>query len=160
MYLLRDFKSSDASVFASLNLQWINETFTLESQDKAQLTDPTNNIINAGGHIVIAEIKGLVVGTGALLPVKPPVPDHRKWMELIKMTTAPLFRGHGIGKAVLLSLLKKAENNNIQAIWLETNSKLTRAVKLYENNGFTPIKPDKFWPSLYSRCDRQLVYFF
>ena len=154
---VRDYTAEDAEAFAALNRQWIEENFTLEDTDLAQLRDPESSIIARGGFIVVATAGAQVIGVGALLPVASPANQPGVWMQIIKMATLPALRGQGVGSAILQRLFRIAETAKADAIWLETNSKLSAATELYLRHGFTQLERADFWPSPYERCDMQMV---
>ena len=47
--------------------------------------------------------------------------------------------------------------DNADAIWLETNSDLKAATRLYEKCGFVHLKEGELWPTPYARCNLQMV---
>jgi putative acetyltransferase len=59
-------------------------------------------------------------------------------------------RGRGLGKRLLEDLLEAARRGGFAEVWLETNSVLTVATRLYEKYGFQPVDPDDLRP----RCDQ------
>lgn len=154
---VRPFIPGDAPSFAALNRQWIEELFGIEEKDIRQLEHPQGAILDKGGFIAVADADGWVMGTGAILPAAHPPDDGKKWMEIIKMATEPSVQGRGIGAAILTRLIDFARENNADAIWLETNSKLEAAAALYRKHGFRDLSEDQVWPSPYDRCNLQMV---
>lgn len=155
---VRPFIPRDAPSFAALNRQWIEELFGMEEKDIRQLEHPKGAILDKGGFIAVADADGWVMGTGAILPAAHPPDDGKKWMEIIKMATEPSAQGRGIGAAILTRLIDFARENNADAIWLETNSKLEAASALYRKHGFRDLSEDQVWPSPYDRCNLQMVF--
>lgn len=154
---VRDYTADDADAFAALNRQWIEQHFTIEASDEVQLRNPDASILGKGGHIVMAASANDIVGTGALVPATNAPDDGLSWMQIAKMVTRPDMRGQGIAAAILQRLFRIAETAKVDAIWLETNSKLTKATALYEKHGFTPLARSEMWPTPYARCDMQMV---
>lgn len=155
--IIRLYQPSDRQAFVELNLDWIEEYFAVEDSDREQLERLETTILARGGQIVVAELDGRVVGTGAILPPHHDPTDGRKWLEIIKMSTAKDQRRQGIGRAVLQGLIAEAKGMQTDAIWLETNAALKSAVRLYELVGFQHLSTDAFWPSPYERCNVQMV---
>lgn len=153
MLRVRDFQPEDGPAFKALNLAWIEQLFTVEPSDLAQLNDPQTNIIDKGGRVLIAELDGEPVGTAALV-----VSHQPGTLELVKMSARQDLRGHGIGKALVMSCLKFARDMKAERIWLESNRKLEAALGLYRAAGFRELACGEETPSPYSRCDIQMVY--
>lgn len=157
MITVRQFRDGDEDAFAALNLRWIEQFFVVEDSDRAQLENPQDNILASGGTIAIAESDGVVVGTAGLVPPHWTPDDGRRWLELVKMATDPAAQGQGVASKVIDFLISEAEQAGIDAIWLETNSSLAAAVRLYERHGFRRLDQDALWPTPYARCNLQMV---
>lgn len=153
----RLYQPGDRQSFISLNLDWIEESFTVENSDRDQLENLEGAILAKGGRIVVAELDHQVVGTGAILPPHHDPDDDRHWLEIIKMAARKDLRGQGIGRAVLDALIVEAKSMGADAIWLETNSDLKAATKLYEKCGFRKLSENDLWPTPYARCNLQMV---
>lgn len=149
MLIVRAFQPQDAAAFRDLNVAWIEEFFTVEPSDRNQLNDPEGAILAKGGRILIAELDGAAVGTAALIP------DGQGMVELAKMSARADLRGSGVGKALMAAALATAREMGAHAIWLETNSVLKAALHLYRTHGFRDDTEAE--PSLYARCDVQLI---
>ena len=154
---IRDFTPRDAPAFASLNRAWIEEMFGMEDKDRRQLEHPVKTIIEPGGYIAVADAKGWVVGTGAVLPAAFAPDDGNTWMEIVKMATEPSAQGQGIGAAVLDRLVDVARERGANRIWLETNSQLEAATALYEKKGFVALSDAENWDTPYLRCNLQMA---
>ncbi len=154
---IRSYRPADAQAFIDLNLAWIEAYFVVEEEDRNQLFQHRQNILDVGGHIIIAEQDDNIVGTGALMPVQHPEQTQRRWMEVIKMATQADLRGHGIGRAVMEALIEKARNLRVDALWLETNADLAPALRLYETSGFRHLAKAQFWPTPYDRANVQMT---
>jgi putative acetyltransferase len=154
----RDYRPTDAVAFASLNRAWIEEFFVFEPSDAAQLDDVNASIIDAGGFIAIAEHGDEVIGCGALIPAHDvPVPlADLSVMEVSKMAVSPTHQGNGAGKAVLVALVNEAKRRGVDLLRIDTHSKLTPAITLYEKIGFTHMANEAFWPTPFARCNVQM----
>jgi GNAT superfamily N-acetyltransferase len=67
--------------------------------------------------------------------------------KLIHMVILKPYRGQGIGSELLDTVTKFAIKNNALKIWLDTNPKLTKAIKFYETHGFEIFEKSNkhFW---------------
>ncbi|MEP2989474.1 MAG: GNAT family N-acetyltransferase [Parasphingorhabdus sp.] len=155
--ITRLYQPGDRQSFIDLNLDWIEESFTVETSDRDQLENLESSILAKGGRIIIAELDGKVVGTGAILPPHHEPDDRLTWLEIVKMAARKDLRGRGIGRAVLESLIEQAKEMGSDAIWLETNSDLKAATILYEKCGFKTLSENELWPTPYVRCNLQMV---
>ena len=150
--LVRDYRSDDAAAFRDLNLAWVEQYFSVEPEDRAQLEDPQTYILNPGGAILIAELNGEAAGTAGL------VPGHGAGvLELIKMSARSDVQGKGIGRALMDATVLKAREMGAEKIWLETNTKLEAALALYRKSGFRELSGDELAQSPYDRCNCQMV---
>lgn len=150
--IVRDYRSEDADVFRDLNLAWVEEYFSVEPEDRAQLEDPQTHILEKGGAILIAEYDGEPVGTVGL------VPGHGEGiLELIKMSARTDVQGKGIGRALMEAAVSKSRQMGASKIWLETNTKLAAALALYRKAGFRELSGDEVTPTPYDRCNCQML---
>ncbi|MCR9271314.1 MAG: GNAT family N-acetyltransferase [Hyphomonadaceae bacterium] len=150
--IVRDFKTSDAVAFHDLNMAWVEEFFTVEAEDRAQLQDPQTYILDKGGAILIADLDGEPIGTAGL------VPGHGEGvLELIKMSARKDIQGQGIGRALMDAVVAKAIEMGARQIWLETNTSLEAALALYRKTGFRELTGDELTPTPYDRCNCQMV---
>ena len=78
-------------------------------------------------------------------------------VELAKMGVRPSAQGKGAGRMLVSAAVKKAREMGIRRIYIETNSVLGPALKLYRDAGFQPLKHSV--PSPYARADVQLELF-
>ncbi len=154
---VRSFATGDAEAFASLNLEWIEKLFEVEESDRRQLLRPQDTILAQGGAILMAELGSEIVGTGAIVAPHHEPNDGRTWMEVVKMATTPAVRGKGVGGMILDGLISLAKSQGIDALWLETNSSLDAATRLYRKHGFIELEEHQKWPTPYERCNLQMA---
>lgn len=138
------------NAFKTLNEEWIKTFFTMEAGDYKLLDNPEEHIINKGGHIVFALLNNKPVGTCALVKIS----DRPLRFELSKMAVSPEAQGKKIGYLVGQSLIEKARESGAESIFLETNSILVPAIRLYEKLGFKHMPVSD---SAYERCDIQML---
>ncbi len=67
------YKESYAASFKTLNLKWIEEFFVVEEEDLKTLSNPKSYVIDTGGEICFALQEGQVIGTSAMVLIKPQV---------------------------------------------------------------------------------------
>jgi putative acetyltransferase len=111
----------------------------------ADLEDVEASYFGRGGSFeVVEDAEGGIVGTVGLFPL-----DGRR-VELRKMYLATPLRGRGWGRLLLERSLRQSRELGFEEVWLETNSRLKEAVRLYEQYGFRRIESDH----VAARCDR------
>ncbi|MEA3014486.1 MAG: hypothetical protein QOD42_3031 [Sphingomonadales bacterium] len=142
------FEPRRARGFRDLNIAWVERYFGAEAKDFELLDDPEGRIIAKGGAILIAEDRtGTAIGCVALVPIGDDV------LELAKMAVADHVQGQGIGRLLLEAAVAKARTLGARALYLESNSSLEPALRLYERAGFRHLPPGERPRSPYRRCD-------
>jgi N-acetylglutamate synthase-like GNAT family acetyltransferase len=145
--LIRSFRPGDEVAFKRLNEEWIVRYFVLEDKDREVLGDPVKYILNPGGQILFAVVGDQIVGCCALAPEAP------REYEVAKMAVTEACRGRGIGRMLLDAVIEEARRMGASRLYLETNSKLPAASRLYQSVGFCHLQPERVKPSLYARAD-------
>ncbi|MEO1353996.1 MAG: GNAT family N-acetyltransferase [Cyanobacteria bacterium J06635_15] len=133
--------------FKRLNYEWIEQYFEVEDADRRYLEHPQEKILNPGGHIYMARFEGEIVGTCALVKL-----DDDTY-ELAKMGVAKDARGRGVGWMLGQAAIAKARELGAQSLYIESNTVLEPAIKLYQKLGFQKVVGP---PSPYERCNIQL----
>ncbi len=139
------FRPALAPAFTELNRAWIERLFRLEESDWKVLRDPASAIIAPGGQIFFAMDGADAVGTVAAVRV------NASSYELAKMAVRPSHQGHGIGERLGQAVIEFAKAAGAKKVYLETNSSLGGAIRLYERLGFVQMQPPT--PSDYARAD-------
>jgi ribosomal protein S18 acetylase RimI-like enzyme len=116
--------------FHRLNVEWLQRYFHVEEIDERVLSNPEAEILAGGGAIWFARAGGGIVGTCALMQVEPGV------FELTKMAVDPAARGLGIGRKLIERAIAEFQSLGARELFLETNTKLAPAIRLYESVGF------------------------
>jgi putative acetyltransferase len=80
-----------------------------------------------------------------------------KVSELTKMAVTEKFQGLKIGERLALAAINKAKSLGGKSIFLETNSKLLPAIKLYKKLGFEHKAYPKCKSEHYQRADTYMV---
>jgi putative acetyltransferase len=128
-----EFDAAYADDFKRLNLVWLERYFQVEPIDLEVLSNPEERIIKPGGMVFFALLDGAVVGTCALI-------KHTEGLfELSKMAVAENQQGQGIGTQLLVHVIEWARSRSIRTLFVETNTVLERAVRLYQRVGFREI---------------------
>lgn len=142
-----DYSSKFHDDFKRLNCEWIEKYFKLEETDYQSLNYPNEKILKPGGHIYMARLNGEIVGTCALIKT-----DDETY-ELAKMAVTERARGRGIGWLLGRAAIGKARGLGAKTIYVESNTVLEPAIKLYQKLGFQKIVGH---PSPYLRCNIQM----
>lgn len=152
---VEDCRPEQFGAFRDLNLAWIERWFEIEDKDRATLDDPQRGILDRGGVILVAvwhPARGgpsHVVATTALLRDEQP-----GVFQLAKMAVAEPFQGRQLGKLIGTAAIERARQLGASAVRLESNSRLTPALRLYEKLGFEH-QPRRQSP--YTRADVQMI---
>ncbi len=148
---IREFVSGDEAAFRRLNEEWLLRHFgSLEARDEEIVGDPRRTILSGGGRIFFAVRNGEAVGCCALIATGPGE------YEVAKMAVTQPAQGLGIGRRLLESVIAGARASGARILHLQTNRKLTPAIRLYESVGFQHLAPERFIPSPYTRCNVQM----
>ncbi|MBP3228909.1 MAG: GNAT family N-acetyltransferase [Bacteroidaceae bacterium] len=138
------------AAFRALNEEWIRDLFgVVEEADYYEFDHPVENILEKGGYIFIALLRGEPVGTFAMMRCANPKYDY----ELVKFAVSPRAQGHGIGRRLIEACIAQARRTGGYRLFLESNYKCAAAVHLYERYGFRHLKGEN---SPYARCDVQM----
>jgi GNAT superfamily N-acetyltransferase len=139
------FRRELAADFRRLNLEWIERLFKPEATDYKVLDDPERTIVEPGGMIFFALDGGMPVGTVAMIK------GEQGRCELAKMAVATTHQRLGIGELLGKAGTAWARQLGFRRVFLETNSRLDNAIRLYERLGFRHVPFPH--PSDYARAD-------
>ena len=149
--VIRPFRPGDEAAFHDINAEWIERFFALEQKDRDVLGNPAKYILDPGGAILLAVEDEMPLGVVALIVM------GQGSVELAKMGVRPQAQGKGAGRMLVAAAIAKAREMGMRRIYIETNSKLGPALKLYNDAGFQPLR--ETIPSPYARADVQLELF-
>lgn len=130
-----DYSDKYLDDFRELNLEWLDGYGLTETHDLEIINHPREKILDSGGFIYLAKSGERIIGTAGL------VNAGNGLYELVKMSVAPAFRGQGISKMLIEKCLNKAKELKALKIFLYSNSRLTRALSLYQKYGFVHVDP-------------------
>lgn len=149
--VVKAFRAEWREHFHRINAEWLERDFAIEDIDRRVLSQPEKMIIEPGGAIVFALVDGEVIGTCALLKQAPGV------YELTKMGVAAGWRGIGAGRLLLDAMIAEFHKRRGKTLFLESNSKLTPALTMYQSAGFV-LQPGGRPGSHYRRSDVYMIY--
>lgn len=135
--------------FKLFNEQWITSYFKMEAADHKALDNPKGYILNKRGYILVALYRGEPAGVCALIKME----DGKYDFELAKMAVSPAFRGKNIGWLLGRAAIEKARSAGASRLYLESNTILEPAIKLYHKLGFQKVAGH---PTPYERCNIQM----
>ncbi|HEY8895942.1 MAG TPA: helix-turn-helix domain-containing GNAT family N-acetyltransferase, partial [Niastella sp.] len=144
-----DYKPDYQQAFRDLNEQWISKYFKMEAADHKALDNPQQNIIDKGGHILVALYNNEPVGVCALMKMDDPVYEY----ELAKMAVSPKAQGKSIGWLLGKAIIEKARSLGAKKLYLESNTILEPAINLYHKLGFQKVIGHA---TPYERCNIQM----
>jgi len=137
--------------FYRLNADWLQRYFHIEEVDHRVLSNPEQEILAPGGMIFFARLGGRTVGTCALMLAEPGV------FELSKMAVDPAAQGLGIGRKLIERAIEAFRQSGATTLFLESNTKLAPALRLYESVGFEH-QPQLRADSHYSRANVYMIW--
>ena len=137
--------------FHRLNVEWLQRYFHVEEIDERVLSNPEDEILAGGGAIWFARAGGRIVGTCALMQTEPGV------FELTKMAVDPAAQGLGIGRKLIERAIDEFQMLGARELFLETNTKLAPAIRLYESVGFEH-QPTVRSGTHYSRANVYMIW--
>lgn len=143
------YESKYHEVFKQLNEDWITTYFGIEEFDYKILNNPEEYILQNGGYIFVALYRDTPMGVCALLKINNVDYDF----ELAKMAVNSQLRGQNIGYLLGITAINKAKELGARKIYLESNTLLTPAIKLYSKLGF---KKTIGYDTQYKRCNIQM----
>ena len=148
-----DFQPEFAHHFKAINLKWIKQYFTPETEDLDTLDNPQKHLLDKGGSIFFAQVDNQIVGTCGL----------KKWSkteyELVKMGVLDDFQGLHLGQLLGEKIIQHAKSQGCNRLFLESNSKLKPALSLYKKLGFKEVEYQDSRCG-YQRCDVTMELFF
>ena len=137
--------------FYRLNAEWLKKHFVIEPIDEQVLRDPELSVLAPGGAIFFARLGDAIIGTCALLHEAPGV------YELSKMGVDEAFRGLGAGRQLLDAAIAEFHRRRGHTLFLESNSSLKPALRMYEQAGFV-LQSTIRTGSHYARADVYMIY--
>lgn len=125
--------------FKFINLEWLNEFFSVTEEDLKMLEHP-KHILEGGGEIIFVKSGVEIAGTCALIN------ESSDTAELVKMGVLQKYRGKGVGRFLLCSAINKAKSRGWNRLTLETAVELEVAIRLYKQAGFRQTTEEYIHP--------------
>lgn len=107
------------------------ELGAMYGDDGSALFTPTDVMVPRA-VFVVAWVAGEAVGCGALRPMK----HDDTIAEIKRMYVRAAGRGQGLSRKILAKLEAYATEYAYRTIWLETGTRQTAAIGLYESSGY------------------------
>ncbi|WP_295994624.1 GNAT family N-acetyltransferase [Rugamonas sp.] len=142
-----DYAPHYAADFKRLNIDWLERFFYVEQIDNTVLSDPQRHILDPGGAIFLARLGGEIIGACALIAAGDGA------LELSKMAVAPHRQGLGVGRRLIERAIAAYQAGPATRLFLESNSKLEPAIRLYLRAGFAHAPKPAAAEAHYERAD-------
>ena len=135
--IIREAKESDLLTIGKLTLELIEAMGDTEGIDIKLIAENCRNLLSeANSYILVAEIEGVVVGFINFTTRKTIL--HRGLSGLIdELIVAKSYRGKGIGKQLLSSVIEKSRQLGCCEVEVSTEKTNIKAREFYRQCGFT-----------------------
>ncbi|HXI12228.1 MAG TPA: GNAT family N-acetyltransferase [Thermoanaerobaculia bacterium] len=104
-------------------------------QFDAELANLPGEYAPPAGRIYLASVNNETAGCVALRPMSPDA------AEIKRLYVRPLFRGKGIGEALVTRAIVEARVFGYRSVFLDTLPSMKSAIALYRSLGFVDIAP-------------------
>lgn len=121
-------------------LQMFNQTYNFDLGEQELTRIIANDMrrfsqyLPPQGHLFLVEVDGHMAGVGGLRPL-----SEDAW-EVKRIYVKPDYRGRGIGKRLLETLISTSQQHNVSFLRLDSAKFLTSAHKLFYALGFENIE--------------------
>jgi len=135
--IIREAKASDLLTIGKLTLKLIEAMGDTEGIDIKLIAENCRDLLSeANSHILVAEIKGVVVGFVNFTTRKTIL--HRGLSGLIdELIVAKSYRGKGVGKQLLSGAIEKSRQLGCCELEVSTEKTNIKAREFYKQCGFT-----------------------
>jgi GNAT superfamily N-acetyltransferase len=127
------FKPRHAPGFVELNRAWLVAHGLWEDDHTEELSGPIEAIAGTGGRVYIAERRGHVVGSCAVVPRRDGV------MEIKWLAVDPEWQRLGIGRRLLTRGAGYARRHGAERLVTHSSERLSSALRLYRRFGFQDV---------------------
>lgn len=130
--IIRPLSADDQVAARALILAGLGDHFGwIDQTANPDLDDIMTHYVRPGNVFVVAEQRGEIVGTGAL------VTESEGIGRLVRMSVDRHRRRLGIGRSLVAYLLDEARRRGFYRVLVETNDDWSDAIQLYLACGFT-----------------------
>jgi ribosomal-protein-alanine N-acetyltransferase len=145
-------------IFRPMTWADLDEVFTIECRvylidpwSKEQVVSEISGIPQTR-YYVVAETEGKIIGYGGLFS-----PSSGVEADIQTLTVVNELQGRGVGRALLMDLLREAELRDAPAVLLEVRLGNSSAIHLYESCGFVEIarRPNYYGQDLHALVMRK-----
>jgi ribosomal protein S18 acetylase RimI-like enzyme len=129
--LIRPFAASDQPAARRLILLGLGEHFGfIDETRNPDIDDIAAQYLASGQTFLVAQIDGVLVGTGALIR------EDAQTGRIVRMSVAREQRRKGIAQALMAHLMDAARERGFARLVLETNLDWDDAIAFYQRCGF------------------------
>ncbi len=136
--IIRKLSEKDIAAVTAIQAQAVLEgvaNFDLVPLSEAQMAEMIDDLRKRSCPAYVAEINGKVAGFATAGPYRTR-PAYR-WSLENSIYVSPAFQGHGVGSALLLRIIEKAEISGFrQMVAIITKTENTASVALHKKHGF------------------------
>ena len=133
-------KKASQSILKDL-VHLVSELRRNKAEHKGSLADLRHIVANKNAVMIVVQDGARVVGMGTLYMVRK-VGKHVGYIEDIVVSHE--YRGQGLGKKIMRSLITAARKQKLAYLFLTSNSKREAANKLYERLGFEIVETNPY----------------
>lgn len=125
-----NYQAAHFELYKKISYEWLDKYDLIEPEDIKMLEHPQEEIIDKGGCIFMAELRGEIVGTVSLIKY------DMVTFELAKLGVKEAAQNKGIAKKLIVTALLNAHEKGAHKVILYTTKRLKAACALYESFGF------------------------
>jgi GNAT superfamily N-acetyltransferase len=130
-FRIRPFVAADQEAARRHILNGLGEHFGfIDETRNPDIDDILGHYISSGQAFIIAEMDGVVVGTGALIS------EAAQIGRIVRMSVGREMRRQGIARALMARLIEIARERGYNRLVLETNIGWEDAIGFYQRCGF------------------------
>jgi ribosomal protein S18 acetylase RimI-like enzyme len=136
--LIRDFRPADQDRVREIVLAGMRERWR-EAYDPSanpDVEDIVANYVASGAEVIVAEIGGLVIGTGTLQAEGPAA-------RIMRVAVAASHRRIGVARTIVKELLNRAGLWSVEEVVVRTDTDWLEAVALYRACDFRVVAQDR-----------------
>ncbi|MES1261200.1 MAG: GNAT family N-acetyltransferase [Acidobacteriota bacterium] len=113
---------------------WVGNALCFRSFER-ELADLPGCYAAPAGRLLLAFVEGHLAGCVALRPLSPAI------AEMKRLYVRPAFRGAGLGRALVESIMEEARGIGYTRLRLDTLPSMPQAIAMYRQLGFREIAP-------------------